>query len=70
MSPGDPLELFNIAEDPNEFNDLSESAQHREIRDALRERLLEIWGDPAEIEQQVLKSQRERRFITAASGGR
>ena len=26
MSPGDPLELFNIAEDPNEFNDLSESS--------------------------------------------
>ncbi|MDE2954130.1 MAG: sulfatase-like hydrolase/transferase, partial [Gemmatimonadota bacterium] len=69
MSPGDPLELFNIAEDPNEFNDLSESAQHREIRDALHERLLEIWGDPEEIERQVLKSQRERRFITAASGG-
>ena len=70
MSPGDALELFNIAEDPNEFNDLSESVQHREIRDAMRERLLEIWGDPEEIEQQVLKSQRERRFITAASEGR
>ena len=70
MSPGDPLELFNIAEDPNEFNDLSESVQHREIRDAMRERLLEIWGDPEEIEQQVLKSQRERRFITAASEGK
>ena len=70
MSPGDPLELFNIAEDPNEFNDLAESRQHREIRDAMRERLLEIWGDTEEIEQQVLKSQRERRFITAASEGR
>ena len=70
MSPGDPLELFNIVEDPGEFYDLSESAQHREIRDAMCERLLEIWGDPEEIEQQVLKSQRERRFITAASEGR
>ena len=43
---GDAPELFNIAEDPGEFNDLSDSAQHREIRDTMRERLLEIWGRP------------------------
>ena len=67
---GDAPELFNIAEDPGEFNDLSESAQHREIRDTMRERLLEIWGDPEAIEQRVRQSQRERRFIATAGDRR
>jgi len=70
ISLGDPPELFNIAEDPNEFNDLSESSEHREILNTMRNRLLEIWENPEELERQVLKSQSERRFITAASGGR
>ena len=65
LSLGDAPELFNIAEDPGEFNDLSESAEHREIRDAMRARLLEIWGDPEAIEQRVRQSQRERHFIAA-----
>ena len=70
ISLGDPPELFNIAEDPNEFNDLSESSEHREMLNTMRARLLEIWGDPEEVERQVLKSQKERRFITASAGGR
>lgn len=65
LSLGDAPELFNIAEDPGEFNDLSESAEHREIRDAMRARLLEIWGDPEAIEQRVRQSQRERHFIAS-----
>ena len=65
LSLGDAPELFNIAEDPGEFNDLSESAEHRELRDAMRARLLEIWGDPEAIEQRVRQSQRERHFIAA-----
>ena len=70
LSLGDAPELFDIAEDPGELNDLSESAQHRDIRDALRERLLEIWGDPNAIEQRVRQSQRERRFIATAGDRR
>ena len=65
LSLGDAPELFNIAEDPGEFNDLSESAEHRELRDTMRARLLEIWGDPEAIEQRVRQSQRERHFIAA-----
>ena len=65
LSLGDAPELFNIAEDPGEFNDLSESAEHRELRDAMRARLLEIWGDPEAIEQRVCQSQRERHFIAS-----
>ena len=70
LSLGDAPELFDIAEDPGELNDLSESAQHRDIRDALHERLLEIWGDPNAIEQRVRQSQRERRFIATAGDRR
>ena len=70
LSLGDAPELFDIAEDPGELNDLSESAHHRDIRDALHERLLEIWGDPNAIEQRVRQSQRERRFIATAGDRR
>jgi choline-sulfatase len=70
ISLGDSPELFNIAEDPGEFDDLSKSAEHADILGDMRERLLQIWGDPEEIEQQVLRSQKRRRFIerTGAPG--
>jgi choline-sulfatase len=63
ISLGDSPELFNIVEDPGEFDDLSQSAEHGKILNDMHERLLQIWGDPEEIEQRVLRSQRQRRFI-------
>ena len=65
-SLGDSPELYDIEQDPNEFNDLAGSAEHATIVAELQERLLAAW-DPVEIERQVLQSQRERLLIERAA---
>jgi choline-sulfatase len=64
-SLGDAPELYDIEADPNEFNDLSDSPEHASIVAELQERLLLQW-DPADIEAEVLQSQRERLLIERA----
>ena len=66
ISLGDAPELFNTSADPGEFDDLAGSAEHQPLLEDMQQRLLEIWGDPEQIEQQVLESQRRRRFIENA----
>ena len=66
VSLGDAPQMFNIAEDPNEFTDLADDPEHKDIQKTLHRRLIDIWGDPLAIEQDVIRSQRERRFITGA----
>ena len=66
ISLGDAPELFNTASDPGEFDDLAASPEHGDLLRDMHERLLQIWGDPQAVEQQVLTSQQERRFIEKA----
>ena len=66
-SLGDSPELYNLAEDPGEFNDLAGDSGHREILEDLQRRLLERW-DPVALDRQVRQSQQERRLIEAATG--
>lgn len=66
-SLGDPPELYNLAEDPSEFNDLAGDPGHREVVEDLQRRLLDRW-DPEDLEGQVRKSQQDRLLIEAATG--
>ena len=64
-SLGDPPELYDIEQDPNEFNDLGTNPDYQVIRDKLQTHLLSQW-DANTIEQEVLQSQQERLLIETA----
>ena len=57
-------QLFNLAEDPDEMNDLAEDPAHRSIRDELIERVLDGW-DPDEVTRKMAVAQQDQRVITA-----
>ena len=63
---GDAPELYDIEADPNEFVDLAGSEEHSETLAVMQARLLAEW-DPVLIEEQVLRSQRERLLIERAA---
>ena len=64
-SLGDPPELYDMEADPNEFFDLALDPTYQEVARELQERLLARWN-PEQLEQQVLRSQRERLLIERA----
>jgi len=61
-SEDDPCLLYNTANDPHEREDLSQAAEHRALFDAFLTEARAKWDIPA-IRQQVLASQRRRRFV-------
>ena len=63
---GEAPELYDIEVDPNEFVDLAGSAKYAPTLAAMQARLLAEW-DPLVIEEQVLRSQRERLLIERAA---
>ena len=65
-SLGDPPQLYNVEDDPNEFVDLAADPAHRSVLAALQERLLAQW-DPGALEAQVRQSQQERLLIEQAA---
>ncbi|MCO8162395.1 choline-sulfatase [Pseudomonas sp. 21LCFQ010] len=64
-SEQDPCLLFDVHNDPQEQQDLSQSAAHRALFEAFLAEARERWDIPA-IHQQVLASQRRRRFVAKA----
>ena len=78
FSLGDPLALFDIEDDPHEMTDLLRGGgvgggvgglsgeEAAAVGGALLKRLIELWGEPLDIEASVLASQRYRRCVTAA----
>ena len=68
FSLGDPVELYDIEADPNEFHDLSNDPAHENTIKQLSARLLQHWN-PVEIEQKVRQSQQERLLIEQATAG-
>ncbi len=68
-SLGDPLQLFNVVEDPNEFENLAEKPEYQTIKNELQDSLLAEW-DAVELEKEVLKSQKERGIIEVVHHGR
>lgn len=67
-SLGDPSELYDILEDPEEFNNLSNNSEYQEVCNSLESELLEQW-DPVEIEEQVRESQKARLLIDKVTNG-
>ena len=61
-SLGDQPQLYDLAQDPNEFSDLGLVESHQGILQDLQRQLLSGWN-PWTIEQQVLKSQQDRQLI-------
>lgn len=64
-SEADPCLLYNVRQDPHEREDLSAAPDHRELFDRFLAEARDKWDMPA-IHQQVLASQRRRRFVAAS----
>ena len=65
---GDPVELYDLQDDPQEFNDLADSAPHWPIIETMQKRLLAMWKNPAKIDETVRASQRRQRFVENTLG--
>jgi choline-sulfatase len=63
--PGDPDQLFDLADDPYELNDLSGSPAHTERIAGFRA-VAETHWDAATVREAVLDSQRRRRILHGA----
>lgn len=60
-----PDQLFDLAKDPDEWQNVVGDPAYKEVASQLRAELLEDW-DPAETEREVLASQRLRMFLKDA----
>ena len=67
-SLGDPPELYDIVNDPDEFRNLATEEAHQTICRELEAQLLAEW-DPIEIEKQVRASQKARILIDQVTEG-
>jgi len=63
---GEPPELFDLEEDPDEFTDLAARPEWATIRDELTAILLRDW-DPVAIGERARASQRRRRIVADGS---
>lgn len=61
-SLGEVSELYDLESDPGEFDNLAGHPDYAVILAELTRRLKELW-DPEQLEQDVLRSQRQRRII-------
>jgi len=64
-SKPDPDQLFNLAEDPQERNNLCDNPAYADMVASLRQEAAERWDSDA-ITEQVIISQKRRRMIAAA----
>ncbi|MBX3053805.1 MAG: sulfatase-like hydrolase/transferase [Caldilineaceae bacterium] len=63
----DPVELYDLEEDPNEFHNLGNDPAYEGIREPMRSQLLSHWN-PVELEQRIRQSQTERVLIRMSAG--
>jgi len=61
---GDPaeFELYALASDPGEFNNLAGRPEHRKVQEELFARINELW-DAEKVTREVMASQEERQMI-------
>ena len=64
-SEPDPDQLYDLAADPNELENLAGRPDYRQMRDAFHIEILEHWDPPA-LKQRVLESQRRRHLVNRA----
>lgn len=63
------FELYDLARDPGEFNNLAGQSETMAIQDRLFERIRELWPDPDSLNQNILESQEERYLLRELTGG-
>ena len=59
---GEPVELFDLASDPNEYTNLAGRPEYASLQEALTRRVLAAW-DPVAVEADVRRSHRHRQII-------
>ncbi len=64
---GDPVELYDLEDDPDEFHDLSSRMEYQDLIAAMTADLLSDW-DPAALDRQVRASQRQQKYIEELFG--
>ena len=62
--PGDPDQLYDLAADPQEVDNLAAAGQQQSLAEAMRAEAERRW-DLQAIERDVLESQRQRRLVAA-----
>ena len=69
-SHGSPpeIELYNLDSDPGEFTNLAGHPDHQEAQERLVARVMEIWGDPDRLTQEIAVGQRARLMIREVQG--
>jgi choline-sulfatase len=67
VCPGDPDQLYDLAEDPAELVNLAGSPEHEQVLRDLHDEVGRRW-DLEELERRVLASQTERRLVLRALG--
>jgi choline-sulfatase len=63
--PGDPEQLYDVADDPAELANLAADPDHRATVAELRDEVARYW-ELEELERRVLASQRERQLVMRA----
>ncbi len=64
-SEPDPEQLFDLAADPHELENLAGRPEYQEVQQRFRAELVRHW-DPQSLKQSVLQSQRRRRLVSRA----
>jgi choline-sulfatase len=60
----DPIQLFNLSEDPLELNNLASAGEHQGLVNEFLEQVRQHWNIK-EFEQSVIRSQRNRHIVYA-----
>lgn len=69
-SHGEPpeFELYDLNADPGEFTNLAYGPDHRDVRERLLARVLDVWGDPDRLTGEIVSSQEARLLIRNVMG--
>jgi len=67
---GDPVELevYDLENDPGEFNNLANTPAVAEVQERLLGILLEQWGDPDALTAKIMRDQEDREIVRNVTG--
>ena len=62
------IELYNLEADPGEFDNLAADPEYDSVRRRLTSRIMDVWGNPDELDHRIRDSQRSRLMIRDVLG--